>query len=100
MRCLSLLTDYIYVSERSSLTAQNPAFFSLLLFASDIEQITDECIYDDAEIARVKYVYAHGHQVASHTWSHPVCVQCILVKLAVFLRIMRDLSLGLDDAHL
>lgn len=29
-----------------------------------------ECIYDDAEIARVKYVVAHGHQVASHTWAH------------------------------
>ena len=32
----------------------------------------DECIYDDAEIARVKYVVAHGHQVASHTWAHLV----------------------------
>ncbi|KAK0480212.1 carbohydrate esterase family 4 protein [Armillaria novae-zelandiae] len=30
-----------------------------------------ECIYDQAEIARVKYVFNAGHQVASHTWSHP-----------------------------
>ncbi|PBK75976.1 carbohydrate esterase family 4 protein [Armillaria solidipes] len=29
-----------------------------------------ECIYDQAEIDRVKYVYNAGHQVASHTWSH------------------------------
>jgi peptidoglycan/xylan/chitin deacetylase (PgdA/CDA1 family) len=28
------------------------------------------CIYDDDEIKRVKYIYDHGHQVASHTWSH------------------------------
>ncbi|KAK0223523.1 carbohydrate esterase family 4 protein [Armillaria fumosa] len=30
-----------------------------------------ECIYDQAEIDRVKYVFNAGHQVASHTWSHP-----------------------------
>ncbi|KAK0469487.1 carbohydrate esterase family 4 protein [Desarmillaria tabescens] len=29
-----------------------------------------ECIYDQAEMDRVKYVYNAGHQVASHTWSH------------------------------
>jgi peptidoglycan/xylan/chitin deacetylase (PgdA/CDA1 family) len=29
-----------------------------------------QCIYDDAEIARVKHLYDHGHQIASHTWSH------------------------------
>jgi len=28
------------------------------------------CIYDPKEMKRVKYVVAHGHQVASHTWSH------------------------------
>ncbi|TFL06508.1 carbohydrate esterase family 4 protein [Pterulicium gracile] len=28
------------------------------------------CIYDDEEIKRVKHVFANGHQVASHTWSH------------------------------
>jgi len=30
----------------------------------------DACIYDADEIKRVKYAYSHGHQVASHTWSH------------------------------
>ncbi|KAG7451428.1 carbohydrate esterase family 4 protein [Guyanagaster necrorhizus] len=30
-----------------------------------------ECIYDQAEIERVQYVYNAGHQLASHTWSHP-----------------------------
>lgn len=28
------------------------------------------CIYDDANIKRVKYAYDKGHQVASHTWNH------------------------------
>ncbi|KAG9224491.1 hypothetical protein CCMSSC00406_0010360 [Pleurotus cornucopiae] len=28
------------------------------------------CIYDDANIERVKYAYNKGHQVASHTWGH------------------------------
>jgi peptidoglycan/xylan/chitin deacetylase (PgdA/CDA1 family) len=30
-----------------------------------------ECIYDPAEQARVKAIYAAGHQIVSHTWSHP-----------------------------
>jgi len=29
------------------------------------------CIYDAAERARVRYAYGKGHQIASHTWSHP-----------------------------
>jgi len=29
------------------------------------------CIYDAAMVDRVKYAYNAGHQVASHTWSHP-----------------------------
>ncbi len=37
---------------------------------SQLTRFTDECIYDQAEIDRVKYVYNAGHQVASHTWSH------------------------------
>jgi peptidoglycan/xylan/chitin deacetylase (PgdA/CDA1 family) len=28
------------------------------------------CIYSDDNVKRVKYAYAHGHQVASHTWYH------------------------------
>ncbi|TRM63673.1 carbohydrate esterase family 4 protein [Schizophyllum amplum] len=29
-----------------------------------------QCIYSDANIARIQYVYGAGHQVASHTWAH------------------------------
>ncbi|RDB28972.1 hypothetical protein Hypma_014961 [Hypsizygus marmoreus] len=29
-----------------------------------------QCIYDADNVKRVKYVYDHGHQVASHTWGH------------------------------
>ncbi|KAF4614915.1 hypothetical protein D9613_003346 [Agrocybe pediades] len=29
-----------------------------------------DCIYSQAGADRVKYAYSHGHQVASHTWSH------------------------------
>ncbi|KAL0571616.1 hypothetical protein V5O48_010350 [Marasmius crinis-equi] len=29
------------------------------------------CIYDQAQIDEVKYAFNQGHQVASHTWSHP-----------------------------
>ncbi|KAF7319735.1 hypothetical protein MKEN_00755700 [Mycena kentingensis (nom. inval.)] len=29
------------------------------------------CIYDSARAADVKYAYAAGHQIGSHTWSHP-----------------------------
>ncbi|KAI5887222.1 carbohydrate esterase family 4 protein [Schizophyllum commune H4-8] len=29
------------------------------------------CIYDEANAARVKYAHDAGHQIASHTWSHP-----------------------------
>ncbi|KAJ3507680.1 hypothetical protein NLJ89_g6168 [Agrocybe chaxingu] len=28
------------------------------------------CIYSADNMARVKYAYNHGHQVASHTWAH------------------------------
>lgn len=28
------------------------------------------CIYDDANIARLRRTYAAGHLIASHTWSH------------------------------
>ncbi|RDB28531.1 hypothetical protein Hypma_014946 [Hypsizygus marmoreus] len=28
------------------------------------------CIYSADNVKRVKYVYDHGHQVASHTWGH------------------------------
>ena len=34
------------------------------------EPFSDGCIYDDANIKRVKYAYDKGHQVASHTWGH------------------------------
>jgi peptidoglycan/xylan/chitin deacetylase (PgdA/CDA1 family) len=29
------------------------------------------CIYSSANRASIKYAYQHGHQIASHTWSHP-----------------------------
>ncbi|QRV98282.1 chitin deacetylase [Ceratobasidium sp. AG-Ba] len=29
------------------------------------------CIYDQTNAARAKYAFDNGHQVASHTWSHP-----------------------------
>lgn len=29
------------------------------------------CIYDEASVARLRYAYEHGHQICSHTWSHP-----------------------------
>ncbi|GLB45766.1 putative carbohydrate esterase family 4 protein [Lyophyllum shimeji] len=29
-----------------------------------------DCIYNPDEMQRVQYAYDHGHQVASHTWSH------------------------------
>ncbi|KAF8624383.1 hypothetical protein AX15_005902 [Amanita polypyramis BW_CC] len=30
-----------------------------------------DCIYNPDEVKRVQYVYGKGHQIASHTWSHP-----------------------------
>ncbi|KAF9508802.1 carbohydrate esterase family 4 protein [Hydnum rufescens UP504] len=30
-----------------------------------------QCIYSDENIKRLRYVVAQGHQIASHTWSHP-----------------------------
>ncbi|KAF9445669.1 carbohydrate esterase family 4 protein [Macrolepiota fuliginosa MF-IS2] len=29
------------------------------------------CIYDEANVERIQNAFASGHQVASHTWSHP-----------------------------
>jgi len=29
------------------------------------------CIYDQQNVANLQHAYAAGHQVASHTWSHP-----------------------------
>ncbi|KAF5371163.1 hypothetical protein D9758_004122 [Tetrapyrgos nigripes] len=29
------------------------------------------CIYDPDIVAHVQHVYSHGHEIASHTWSHP-----------------------------
>lgn len=31
----------------------------------------DKCIYDEDSVTRVLYSFQHGHQVESHTWSHP-----------------------------
>ncbi|KAG9082897.1 Carbohydrate esterase 4 protein, partial [Ceratobasidium sp. 392] len=28
------------------------------------------CIYDQANVDRLKYAYSKGHQIASHTWAH------------------------------
>ncbi|KAK3842202.1 MAG: carbohydrate esterase family 4 protein, partial [Linnemannia gamsii] len=30
-----------------------------------------DCIYSSGSIARIKNAYDKGHQIASHTWSHP-----------------------------
>ncbi|KAE8212998.1 hypothetical protein CF327_g3411 [Tilletia walkeri] len=30
-----------------------------------------QCIYDDAAVKALKYSYNAGHQICSHTWSHP-----------------------------
>jgi len=30
-----------------------------------------DCIYDSLVMASVKYAFGKGHQIASHTWSHP-----------------------------
>jgi len=30
-----------------------------------------DCIYSADSMKRVKYAYSHGHQIGSHTWSHP-----------------------------
>jgi hypothetical protein len=29
------------------------------------------CIYSSEMVAHVQHVYNHGHEIASHTWSHP-----------------------------
>ena len=33
--------------------------------------LLDRCIYDEDSVERVLYAVQHGHQVESHTWSHP-----------------------------
>ncbi|KAK0544266.1 hypothetical protein OC845_005681 [Tilletia horrida] len=30
-----------------------------------------QCIYDKEAVAALKYSYSRGHQICSHTWSHP-----------------------------
>ncbi|KAF8072280.1 carbohydrate esterase family 4 protein [Lyophyllum atratum] len=30
-----------------------------------------DCIYDPEVVTRVKFAYDQGHQIGSHTWSHP-----------------------------
>ncbi|KAJ6553549.1 carbohydrate esterase family 4 protein [Mycena vulgaris] len=30
-----------------------------------------DCIYDAPQVDSLKYAYGKGHQIASHTWSHP-----------------------------
>jgi peptidoglycan/xylan/chitin deacetylase (PgdA/CDA1 family) len=34
------------------------------------ERFLDGCIYDEINVKRVKYAYAQGNMVASHTWDH------------------------------
>ena len=29
------------------------------------------CIYDEASVQRLRHTYEQGHQICSHTWSHP-----------------------------
>lgn len=43
--------------------------------------ILDQCIYDDAEIARVKYLVAHGHQVSSPMLELSRCEAYNLLKM-------------------
>jgi len=42
-----------------------------LLGSSDMNGDNYGCIYDEENVAILQQVYAAGHQIASHTWSHP-----------------------------
>ncbi|KAJ7056746.1 putative chitin deacetylase [Mycena amicta] len=42
-----------------------------------------DCIYDPDVVKRVQYTFNAGHQIASHTWSHPNLNKCSADKIAL-----------------
>ncbi|KAJ7220315.1 carbohydrate esterase family 4 protein [Mycena pura] len=70
---------YIYMTTISDLLTSKGAkgtFFTettvgLSQAASNAESLPDDCIYGSKTVARLQHAYGQGHQIASHTWSHP-----------------------------
>lgn len=56
---------YIYLNDISNTLTANNVTGTFFFNGNNYD-----CIYDNDSAQRVQYVVAHGHQVASHTWSH------------------------------
>jgi hypothetical protein len=56
----------------SHLTATATTVRSILmdLYYMTNPQPSDRCVYDDDMVSALKYAYAQGNQIASHTWRH------------------------------
>ncbi|EST07739.1 Polysaccharide deacetylase [Kalmanozyma brasiliensis GHG001] len=69
-RCLSITFDdgpYIY-SQKLVDTLGNAGNQKATFFVNGNNY---RCIYDDASVRALRYAYERGHEICSHTWSHP-----------------------------
>ncbi|KAJ7253509.1 carbohydrate esterase family 4 protein [Mycena rebaudengoi] len=56
---------YIYLKDISN-TLKNAGALGTFFFNGN----NWDCIYNAAEMSNVKYAYANGHMIGSHTWAH------------------------------
>ncbi|KAF8335686.1 carbohydrate esterase family 4 protein [Cantharellus anzutake] len=57
---------YIYMKEISDQLTQHGAKGTFFVNGNNYG-----CIYSDDNVARIRYALSQGHEIASHTWSHP-----------------------------
>ncbi|KAJ7666323.1 carbohydrate esterase family 4 protein [Mycena rosella] len=57
---------YLYMTYISDLLTQNNAKGTFFVNGNNYN-----CIYNDDVVASLRYTFLAGHQIASHTWSHP-----------------------------
>ncbi|KAJ6553548.1 carbohydrate esterase family 4 protein [Mycena vulgaris] len=57
---------YLYMTEISDLLTANQARATFFVNGDNYD-----CIYNPDVVQRLQYTYEAGHQIASHTWSHP-----------------------------
>ncbi|PWZ00474.1 glycoside hydrolase/deacetylase [Testicularia cyperi] len=68
-KCMSITFDdgaYNWHKKLANLFDQNGSKATFFVNGNNFD-----CIYNDARVSALRYSYERGHQICSHTWSHP-----------------------------
>lgn len=58
------------------------------------------CIYDEANVSNLRYSYAQGHQICSHTWGHVVSFSSTLLCRLSLIQLHQKHLNQMSDAQL